>query len=142
MRSARMYNCVSCHTQIIICNHCDRGNIYCGSICSQEARGKNHRLANRKYQKSRKGRLKNAERQCSYRARQREKIKKVTDQGSLNLSLNGLLLKAKSEEKKRERDPICCDYCGEEVSALLRHGYLRYQIKQKTHDFSFWPLGP
>ena len=28
-RSARLYNCVRCHCQAIICSHCDYGNRYC-----------------------------------------------------------------------------------------------------------------
>ena len=73
-KSARKYNCVRCHAQIIICSACDRGNIYCGSICSQQARVQNHQISNQLYQKSLKGRLKHAERQRGYRA-QRERKK-------------------------------------------------------------------
>ena len=36
--SARLFNCARCRCQVVICSHCDRGNLYCGKRCSQAAR--------------------------------------------------------------------------------------------------------
>jgi len=36
--SARLFNCARCRRQVVICSHCDRGNIYCSKRCSQTAR--------------------------------------------------------------------------------------------------------
>ena len=87
-KSARLFNCARCLKQVIICSHCDRGNLYCGPACSQQARAQNHRIANQIYQKSLRGRHKNAERQRRY---QKLKKNKITDQGSPVLPPNDLL---------------------------------------------------
>jgi predicted GIY-YIG superfamily endonuclease len=142
MKSARLFNCARCHAQVIICSHCDRGNFYCGSTCSQQARAQNHRIANQRYQKSKKGQMKNAERQRRYRQHQREKTKRVTDQGSPVLPPNDLLPEVPNEKKWCVREFICCHFCGEAVSQFLRNGYLRHHKNHQTHDFSSWPLGP
>ena len=76
--SARIYNCAGCRCQVVICRHCDRGNIYCGPLCSQPARRQSQRAAGRRYQSSRRGRFRHAARQRCYRLRRR----KVTHQGS------------------------------------------------------------
>ena len=41
--SARLFNCARCRCQVVICSHCDRGNIYCGKRCSQTARRQSRR---------------------------------------------------------------------------------------------------
>lgn len=138
MKNARLFNCVRCHAQVIICSHCDRGNIYCESMCSKQARVQNHKISNQKYQKTLKGKQKHAERQRRYRERQKQK---VTDQGSPGLPPNDLLPNVPNEEKERVREPIGCHFCEEAVSPLLRNGYLRHKSHQ-TRDSSYWALGP
>ncbi len=76
--SARLFNCARCRCQVTICRRCDRGNIYCSKQCSQPARQESLRAAGQRYQNSRRGRFRHAERQHHYRSRQR----KVTHQGS------------------------------------------------------------
>lgn len=139
---ARIYYCVRCRKQTIICSHCDRGNVYCASTCSPIARVLNHRIANQKYQQTLKGRRKHAERQRRYRQRQKEKIKKVTDRGSSDLPPNDLLPPAPSETAFDRIEPACCHFCGEMVSHFLRIGYLRHHRNDKSVHFSSWPLGP
>ena len=46
--SARVFNCARCHGQVVICSHCDRGNLYCGKRCSQAARRQSQREAARR----------------------------------------------------------------------------------------------
>lgn len=85
--SARLFNCARCHRQVKICRRCDRGNIYCGAQCSQPARSESLSAAGWRYQRSRRGRFKHAERQRRYRSRWR----KVTHQGSMPSPLDDLL---------------------------------------------------
>lgn len=141
-RTARFYNCARCFQHTVICNKCDRGNIYCASSCSRQSRVLNHRRANQKYQRSSKGRQKHAQRQKRYRERQKEKKTKVTDQGSSDLSPDDLLSSEPNEDKSRQSDVLFCHFCSEPVSSFLRNGYLRYHDNEKSVHSSSWPLGP
>ena len=76
--SARFFLCARCRSQVWICSHCDRGNVYCGKQCSEPARRESLRAAGRRYQGSRPGRFRHAERQRHYRV----KSQKVTHHGS------------------------------------------------------------
>ena len=76
--TARLFLCVRCQTQALVCSHCDRGQIYCAQGCAQTARRDAQRAAGRRYQASRRGRVNHAERAGRYRARQNN----VTHQGS------------------------------------------------------------
>lgn len=86
---ARHYLCHFCHHKVIICHACDRGNIYCGTTCSQLGRRASRRAADQKYQNNQKGKLKHAERQRRYRLRYK---KIVTDHSSKPLPTYDLLL--------------------------------------------------
>ena len=137
--SARLFNCTLCHAQAVICSRCDRGNIYCGSGCSQYARAKNHRLANQTYQNTSKGRRVHAERQQRYRERQ---ITKVTDQGSPSLPPHDLLSASPSKGSFPQRGLIICHFCDQMVSPFLRHGFLYRDKSEQSGDVSSWPLAP
>lgn len=139
---ARFFYCALCHKQVVICSHCDRGNIYCGPPCSRQARTLNHRIANQQYQKSFKGRQKHAKRQRCYRQRQKEKIQKVTDQGSPDLPPSDLLPSEPIEGKSRSAKHHYCHFCGKAVSVLLRNGFLRHHRDDKSRYSSSWPSGP
>ncbi len=54
--SVRLFNCARGHCHVVICRHCERGNIYCGTQCSQPARRVSGRAAARRYQRSGPGR--------------------------------------------------------------------------------------
>ena len=95
-RSARLYNCARCHHQVIICSHCDRGNIYCSGHCSTQSRLEKQQEANCRYQSTAKGRHGHATRQQHYRQRQKQK---VTYQGSVDLAAYDLLLVEPEAEK-------------------------------------------
>ena len=75
---ARLFLCARCRAQVLICSHCDRGQIYCARGCAQTARREAQRAAGRRYQASRRGRVNHALRAGRYRTRQ----KNVTHQGS------------------------------------------------------------
>ena len=69
-----------CLSLFAICSCCDRGQRYCSSSCRSQARVRQHRAANRRYQRSAEGRLDHRDRQKRYRCR--PCVKSVTDQGS------------------------------------------------------------
>lgn len=75
-----------CRAVFWICEHCDRGQRYCGSACRTEARLKQRRRANRRHQGSPEGRLDHRDRQREYRCRRA----RVTDQGSLAITFPAL----------------------------------------------------
>ena len=120
--SARIFNCARCHCQTIICSCCDRGNIYCGSACSQASRKERMRAAGKLYQKTYKGRMNNAKRQRHYK---RRKSIKVTHQGSQEISTNDLLQTEKNEDAKiiSSGEPRC-HFCKRSCSLLLRNSFL------------------
>ena len=74
----RWFLCVRCRAPVLVCSHCDRGQIYCSGGCAQAARHDAQQAAGQRYQKSFRGRLKHAARTARHRARQ----KIVTHQGS------------------------------------------------------------
>lgn len=129
--TARLYNCARCCSQVIVCAHCDRGNIYCGSSCATRSRIQNHRIANHIYQKTFRGSQKHAARQRVYRSHQKQK---VTDQGSTPVSQNDLLPPIKNGTKKIDSSQAHCHFCGKHVSHYLRNDYLRYYTKNKKNN--------
>ena len=72
-----------CHAVFWICQHCDRGQRYCSPACRTEARHRQHRAANHRYQQSLEGRLDHRDRQQQYRERRCRP--RVTDQSSLSV---------------------------------------------------------
>ena len=125
--TSRVYPCLNCNCQTIICSRCDRGNIYCKQ-CAPIMAIKTRQKANQRYQHTYQGRLKHAARQNRYR----ELIKhKVTYQGSKRISFCDLLNKKRkcvitnfASDKKRKSKDVFCHYCGEHCSAVLRDDYL------------------
>ena len=97
-----------CQAVFFICTHCDRGHCYCSTQCRQQARRRQRRSANRRYQqspegrldhrdrqqrrsanrrhqRSPEGRLDHRERQRAYRCRLRQAQPRVTDRGSVSI---------------------------------------------------------
>ena len=74
MESDRLFHCVRCHTQALICRRCDRGQTHCSSTCSKESRRESLRQAGRRYQQTRQGRIKHADRMREYRVREKQKV--------------------------------------------------------------------
>lgn len=89
LRSARFFLCARCRDQVLLCSHCDRGQLYCGPACSSAGRRELRRQTAKRYQESRRGRLKHAARTACWRSRRRAKhlagaagdVDKVTHQG-------------------------------------------------------------
>jgi hypothetical protein len=128
--SSRLYHCVRCHAQVIICHRCDRGHRYCTNGCSEMARRGSLSRASKKYQQSRIGRFNNAARQKRFR---QQKKQQVTHQSSQTISLNAVLkpqnktLKSATYPKKHT-NIVCCHHCGEVCSPFLRHDFLRGNV--------------
>jgi anti-sigma factor RsiW len=88
-RSARLFLCARCRDQVLLCSHCDRGQVYCSRACSFARRGELRRETAQRYQSSQAGRLKHAARSACWRKRRRSlrqtcagaDIDKVTHQG-------------------------------------------------------------
>jgi hypothetical protein len=78
----RLYNCERCQVQVRICQRCDHGNVYCAGGCASISRRESLRRAQVRYQRSRRGARRHADRQRRWRARQRRTLKIVTHQGS------------------------------------------------------------
>ena len=100
LRSARLFLCVRCRAQVLLCSHCDRGQVYCTRTCSFAARRERRRHTAKRYQDSRGGRLKHAARTAIWRKRRRSQqlasaggdIDKVTHQGCPRVSVDASLL--------------------------------------------------
>jgi hypothetical protein len=75
--SCRMFLCVRCRSQVLVCRRCDRGQIYCIGTCAKEARRERQREARRRHQATARGRAMHADRNRRYRAR----VRCVTDHG-------------------------------------------------------------
>jgi len=138
--SARLFNCARCRRQVVICSHCDRGNLYCSKRCSQTARRESRREAGRRYQKTRRGRFAHAARQRRYRQRRRAK---VTHQGSPP-EVADEMLPAESRTSAREQDVsvvpsgdgLRCHLCGQACAPFLRLAFLR---RRPTREAIHWP---
>ena len=70
-RSARLFLCVRCRQQVMLCSHCDHGQVYCSPACSLAGRHEHRRHSAQRYQSSRGGRLKHAARTACWRRRRR-----------------------------------------------------------------------
>ena len=134
--SGRLYNCVGCQRQVIICSHCDRGNIYCSGYCSEQSRREKHREAAERYQSSHQGRRLHAQRQQHYRQRQKEK---VTHQGSpARTACDSITTGLKTEISQpaaplfSKKTGFVCHFCGVQCSEYLRWDFLR----RRSHSWS------
>jgi hypothetical protein len=75
---SRLFLCALCFCEVRLCSRCDRGQIYCGRDCAQDARRQRQREARARHQATDRGKRMHAERNRRYRAR----LRSVTDQGS------------------------------------------------------------
>ena len=143
---ARMFLCACCRAQVVVCSHCDRGQRYCAGGCSGRTRQRLQREAGRRYQRSRLGRHKHAQRMRRWRDRRSTHANKVTHQGSQGTGANDVLAASQTTE------PLCtslptslsvpllmpvaapavltlapwrCSFCGARVPPQLRPDFLR-----------------
>jgi hypothetical protein len=135
--TARLFLCARCQDQVVVCSHCDRGQIYCAQGCAQTARRDAQRAAGRRYQNSRRGRVNHAARAGRYRARQNN----VTHQGSPPQRADDLVTasavvmaskppSASPCDVARRSPPHrsgswCCHWCGCRCPPFVRREFLR-----------------
>lgn len=139
----RFFLCGRCRAQVLICSHCDRGQIYCALECSHAAREESQRHAGRRYQHSRRGRFAHAERARRYRQRRRQK-NNVTHQGSLPPRPDVLLPVGATEVTRGPQTPARpsafaawrCHFCGGGCAEFVRSGFLRRRTPRNVpqHD--------
>lgn len=143
---ARQFLCTKCHVLVYICPKCDRGNIYCGSACSQSARKKYLKAANQRYWRSAKGKSAAAVRQRKFRATHR-KTKKVTDQGSSSDVKDDVLSSCAEVTLHRSnlaknKEYIQCYFCGCVCSRFVRLDFLNRNEDYAAKKSLSWPQGP
>jgi len=137
----RFFLCGRCRAQVLICSHCDRGQVYCAAECAQAARRESQRQAGRRYQQGRRGRLAHAERARRYRARRN----KVTHQGSPPpppddlLAANSMADAPRLHRLKATSPPVTpaqqvivehwrCHFCGRGCAQSVRLNVLRRRV--------------
>lgn len=124
--TSRLYQCMLCHEQTVVCSHCDHGQIYCSRACSKKARVSSLKIIRARYQLTFKGRCHHAARQAAYRMR---RYQKVTDQGSPPLPqhapIEPLENRAESTKVKQAMPILMCHFCHQPVSDWLRRDFLR-----------------
>jgi len=136
---SRLFSCLRCHTQVVICTYCDRGQIYCDSICSKAARRQSCREAEKRYQNTPGGKIKHARRQRRYRARLRIK---VTDHGSTTPTQDDVLQPVENKAKETvmsqgDSAKQCC-FCKRKVLPWLRNGFLGHSKALSVRDLSYF----
>lgn len=125
---ARLFLCGRCRAQVLICSHCDRGQMYCLKGCARKARLLAQRQAGRRYQTSRRGRLNHAVRSRRYRARKNN----VTHQGSppdgsddLLLAGSAVAVTDQTMTDRGVRPRWHCHCCGCPCPEFVRREFLR-----------------
>ena len=139
--TGRYYLCVCCHTPVLVCSLCDRGNRYCTGNCANLERIERQREAGKRYQQSPKGRIRHAKRQFNYRARQ----KIVTHQTPPLPTPSDLLPPIPTLCKKISSPlPDHCHFCGRPLDKSVRYVFLHHRIRRpyvnnrrkQHHDYS------
>ena len=102
-RSARIYVCARCNCNVMICSHCDRGNIYCSGECAAQARKEKQTKTQKSYQNTPEAHSLHALRQQAYRQRQ---LEKVTHQSSPRLVPYDVLITPCKEETTQDEPPL------------------------------------
>jgi hypothetical protein len=125
---ARLFLCQGGRAQVLICSHCDRGQMYCTEGCARQARRRSQRQAGRRYQMSLRGRINHAERSRRHRVRKNN----VTHQSSPRDRRDGLLsvdqAVAMTEQLSRNgagRPQWHCHRCGRRCPQLVRRDFLQ-----------------
>jgi hypothetical protein len=127
----RLYNCARCQLQVRICVRCDHGNVYCAGECASIRRRESLSRAQARYQRSRRGARRHAERQRQWRARQRQTPQLVTHQGSPGIAtqcivaVSPVMQSQPADASPNESDPVPrvrppldrCAFCGAVLSA-------------------------
>ena len=131
---ARLFLCARCRKQVCICSDCDRGQQYCDDDCALTARRLSLRAAGRRYQSTRRGRSKHAERMRRYRAKKQI----VTHHSSpapapdalLLLCLGVIVAAAIAVPAVPAGRARRCHFCGRPCSVFVRLNFLCGRVAQ------------
>jgi hypothetical protein len=145
--SGRLFVCERCGCQVVVCNCCDRGQIYCNGGCSKQARRQTLHRAGQRWQGTPRGRRKHAARMARYRAKRGKGSdgvavgmadegrprEIVTHQGSPPLAEDDLLAGGATAMPRDDASPAelpgramtHCHWCGRCCLLPLRGGFLR-----------------
>ena len=134
--TARLFNCTRCGRQVRICRLCDRGNIYCGSKCSRQARSFSLQAAGKRYQNTRQGKLNHAARQKRYR----DKNKFVTHHTSNDPSPYSSI--GEVDRTAEFKSELRCDFCNKPCLDFVRLDFLQKYSPRLTNALFNWPSGP
>jgi len=126
--TARRYLCERCRVEVLICSCCDRGNIYCEQGCAEESRRIKRSATARRYQSTRRGRRKHADRNRRYRARRRQQ-QIVTHQGSPPPAPDVVMPESPAPTPTPRSSPQRplwhCHWCGRPCVPFVRLDFLR-----------------
>jgi hypothetical protein len=140
MKDARILICHRCQQDVPICHDCDYGQIYCRD-CAHLTRLESQRAANRRYQETRQGKFKHAEREKRYRKRQKDNHlqKNVTYHPYHFQTIeSSSALEASIEQQSLENSTKLsfhhCHFCRCEVSVVARVDFLQQHTKKMAFD--------
>ncbi len=153
--TGRLYRCARCHEQVVVCQRCDRGQIYCASGCAALARRERQRAAGERYQASRRGRFVHAERSRRYRQRRRALAEIVTHQSCVAPNAGALLRIEATVTVTESIDTVAevvaievmalatpteplpsCKHCGVRCAGGVRNGFLRHHRRPSNPGLS------
>ena len=132
-RDARFFLCARCRSQVHICQQCDSGQQYCAGDCASFTRIERQREANRRYSKTYRARVLNAQRQRRLRLRRTShKNNKVTEQASPVAAIRStssptVLSASRYRSAAALRDPqaeVVCSFCGCTCATRVRIDFL------------------
>lgn len=143
--SGRTLQCACCHTEVLVCADCDRGQRYCSDGCRKQARLASQRRASRIYQNSRVGSCNHARRQRRLRARQRQRqqepelIQKNSDSSgpSQEACAGDLLphrLNVRPAALSKSTPTWHCHWCTRPVASVVRRSWLRHATSESICD--------
>jgi len=147
--SGRTLRCAFCHTEVLVCVDCDRGQRYCSAECRKQVRLASQRRASRIYQSSRAGRCHHARRQQRLRARQRirqqeqeqeqELIAKNSDSSgpSQEAHADDLLpprLNVRPAALPKTTSTWHCHWCARPVASVVRRNWLIHATREPICD--------
>lgn len=104
--SCRLFQCGRCSKQVLLCRACDRGNRYCGPVCSRQARADSLRRAGARYQRSEAGKINHAARQQAYLARRDAKMTHQGSRATEETSSSPATDAVPAEVKEQDHEPI------------------------------------
>lgn len=139
----RLFLCIRCHAQVVLCSGCDHGQIYCGKVCAFFARQKSLRLARSRYQQTFNGRRNHAACQARYRTNLKNKVTDHTSPlDAQNAPIEPLKNKPDKTESGQSEPALTCCFCEKTISAWIRNDFLRRRSHKKPTRSGASPQAP